>query len=183
MNESDGNKYSAFMDGEAELDVNSLKELTNNPELKQQWHRYHLMRDVMHQQYVGKVEHSWYESLLAKLEQEPVVFSPRRKHLVKYRIFKQVAGFAVAATVAIVAIFIVRQSDVEQQPGALKIASVPTQTLIRPVTLRVSKAVESKLNGYLVNHYEYSMTGKIQGVLPYMRIVSVTPTLRVVNEK
>jgi hypothetical protein len=36
------------------------------------------------------------------------------------------------------------------------------------------------LSGYLVNHNEYSVSGQMQGVLPYMRIVSETPGKRVI---
>ena len=52
---------------------------------------------------------------------------------------------------------------------------------------RLDSAVESKLSGYLVHHNEYSVTAKMQGALPYMRIVSVTPGKRIdakaANEK
>jgi hypothetical protein len=50
----------------------------------------------------------------------------------------------------------------------------------------LATAVQSKLSSYLVNHNEYSVTAKMQGMLPYMRIVSVTPSERIVartNEK
>ena len=44
-----------------------------------------------------------------------------------------------------------------------------------------NQATSAKLNSYLVNHNEYSISAKMQGMLPYMRIVGVTPNELIVE--
>ncbi|MDH5571833.1 MAG: sigma-E factor negative regulatory protein [Gammaproteobacteria bacterium] len=47
--------------------------------------------------------------------------------------------------------------------------------------LMANQATSAKLNSYLVNHNEYAVSTKMQGMLPYMRIVGVTPNERIVE--
>ena len=121
----------------------------------------------------------------------PAIFAPvhKRKRAKKQLpfIMKQVGGLAIAATVSAVAVLTVQQTQDETSTTPTEIAAVQPQTQpqlqsqpsaqVRYVTdtSGLDTAVQSKLSGYLVNHNEYSVTGNMQGVLPYMRIVSETP--------
>ena len=77
---------------------------------------------------------------------------------------------AMAATVAAVAVIIVR--DVPQTVTSVE------QVAVAPITrqpIRLTAAVEKKLNGYLVSHNEFSASTRMKGMLPYTRIVSQAP--------
>lgn len=168
-----------------------LERVAADPELKARWSRYHLMRDVitghMPEQPVGDIA----SRVSRALEQEPAIFAPvhKRKRTKKQLpfIMKQVGGLAIAATVSAVAVLTVQQTQDETSTTPTEIAAVQPQTQsqlqsqpaaqVRYVTdtSGLDTAVQSKLSGYLVNHNEYSVTGNMQGVLPYMRIVSETP--------
>jgi negative regulator of sigma E activity len=168
-----------------------IERVAADPELKARWSRYHLMRDVitghMPEQPAGDIA----SRVSRALEQEPAIFAPvhKRKRAKKQLpfIMKQVGGLAIAATVSAVAVLTVQQTQDETSTTPTEIAAVQPQTQpqlqsqpsaqVRYVTdtSGLDTAVQSKLSGYLVNHNEYSVTGNMQGVLPYMRIVSETP--------
>jgi len=168
-----------------------LERVATDPELKARWSRYYLMRDVitghMPEQPVGDIA----SRVSQALEQEPAIFAPvhKRKRAKKQLpfIMKQVGGLAIAATVSAVAVLTVQQTQDETTTTPTEIAAVQPQTQPQlqsppPAQVRyvtdtsgLDTAVQSKLSGYLVNHNEYSVTGNMQGVLPYMRIVSETP--------
>ena len=82
----------------------------------------------------------------------------------------------------------VQQTQEETLTTPTEIAAVQPQTQPQPSaqvryvsdTSGLDTAVQSKLSGYLVNHNEYSVSANMQGVLPYMRIVSETPGKKVV---
>ena len=62
------------------------------------------------------------------------------------------------------------------------ISSPSLKYLNVPLSTRISnQATSAKLNSYLVNHNEYSISAKMQGMLPYMRIVGVTPNELIVE--
>lgn len=197
MTEKVNEKISSLIDDEQVLDEALIGSLSNDKEAKAKWARYNLVSDVLNDREHYKVDSSWFTQLSAKIDNEPTILAPRILHSFSKKVVKQITGVAVAATVAMVAILGVQKMQVSQLESATNIASATSATVnnarinlatlgttdIKPVTLRLNKAKESKLSSYLVNHYEYSMTGKMQGVMPYMRIVSVTPAERIVHEK
>lgn len=96
--------------------------------------------------------------------------------------WKPLAGFAVAASVALVALFSIQ--NLQQAQVAPVVASNMTTA---PAQLAVSSEaskwdridqsqVEQRLNGYLVNHNEYAARNGMQGVSPYIRIVGFEDT-------
>ncbi len=181
-------KISSLIDDEQALDNALIDSLLNDKEIKAKWVSYNLMSDVLNDRDQHKVDKAWFTELSEKLDKEPAILAPHVMRAFKHKVVKQIAGLAVAASVAMVAILSVQQTQVSKTESATQIAQLPSQRAlasseIRPVTLRLNKAAESKLNGYLVNHYEHSITGKMQGLIPYMRMVSVTPAERIVHEK
>jgi len=168
-----------------------LEQVAADPELKARWSRYHLMRDVitghMPEQPVGDIA----SRVSQALEDEPAILAPvhKRKRTPKIPfIMKQVGGLAIAATVSAVAVITVQQTQEETLTTPTEIAAVQPQpqtqssAQVRYVsdTSGLDTAVQSKLSGYLLNHNEYSVSANMQGVLPYMRIVSETPGRKVV---
>ena len=176
-------KLSALMDDEWHPDViNSLKQ---DPGLQARWTRYHLIRDVL-SGHTKTVPSSDFAGRVSQaLQEEPTILAPRSPRQRLQQTVRQVAGLAIAATVATVAVLTVQQNELSAPAGQTAIASVsPVSSDYRAVSNRTNPGplgneVQSKLSSYLVNHTEYSVSAKMQGMMPYMRIVSVTPSERV----
>jgi len=177
-------KLSSFFDDEQSIDTVLMNSLLNDNETKAKWVRYNLVSDVLNDRDHHKVDKAWFAGLTDKLDKEPTILSPHVMRTFKQKVVKQIAGLAVAASVAMVAIVSVQQNQISKTESTTQVAQrALISSDIKPVALRLNKAAESKLSGYLVNHYEHSITGKMQGLMPYMRIVSVTPAERIVHEK
>lgn len=185
-------QLSTLVDDELANQDAVLEQVAADPKLKARWSRYHLIRDVVtghipEQQPLGDIASHVSEAL----ENEPAILAPvhKRKRARKIPfIMKQVGGLAIAATVSAVAVITVQQIQDETSTTPTEIAAVQSQPQSKPSaqvryvsdTTGLDTAVQSKLSGYLVNHNEYSVSANMQGVLPYMRIVSETPGKKVV---
>ncbi len=166
MNDQFNETLSAFMDGEVD-DQRIIESLRRNDEARSAWASYHIIRDVMTQHYVAG-SYQIAAGVSAALQDEPTVLAPKRWFRQK-KILRHASGAAIAATIAAVAILVVRQSPEVPQ-------DVP-QFAVGPITqqpVRLTAAAENKLNGYIVSHNEYSASARIKGMLPYTRIVSYT---------
>ena len=90
--------------------------------------------------------------------------------------WKPVAGFAVAASVALVAVLTVsslRETATDLVPElASSQAGVPVVARVSDEQWdRIEPGIDKRLTGYLVNHNEYAASRGVQGVMPYVRIV------------
>lgn len=169
MNDQLKEKLSAFMDGEID-DSHIVDSLSQHAEARSAWSSYHLIRDVMNQHYVVGAS-SLAGRVASALQDEPTILAPKRWYKPK-RMLRSASGAAIAATIAAVAILVVRQSpDVPQDIPHFAVGPITTQ----PV--RLTTAAENKLSGYIVSHNEYSAGSRFKGMLPYTRIVSYTQGL------
>ena len=95
---------------------------------------------------------------------------------------KPVAGLAVAASVALVAVLAVNTLHKPGGEAATALASAGpaagTPAVVAGVDNpegeqwdRLDPSVDKRLAGYLVNHNEYAASRGVQGVMPYVRIV------------
>lgn len=186
MNEQKFEKLSAVIDGESALDDKLINELGTDTEMLAHWQRYHLIRDTLsnHLPEHGVVDIS--ASVAASLRDEVTILAPVRKRITA-RIMKQAAGLAVAASVATLAVVSVQTTQTaknESIPSALARIEQPRidRSAIAQTRLR-NQAIQSKLSDYLVNHNEYSVTARMQGMMPYMRIVGDADNQRNRNDK
>lgn len=183
MNSNSDEKLSAFMDDEFHPDVfDSLKQDT---EARARWTRYHLIRDVLSGHTETIPSANFVERVSAALRDEPTILRPARRRL--GQTVRQVAGLAIAATVATVAVLTVQQSPVTETGGTQPSLAVVDnagkdyhQVSNSSAEHPIDSEVQSKLSSYLINHNEYSISSRMQGMLPYMRIVTVTPSERVI---
>lgn len=167
MNENMKEKLSVFMDDESK-DSAVVALLSDDEEARSIWARYHLISDVMHNRYTKDVE-KLSARVSAVLANEATLVTPKQWFNSRF-VMKQVAGLAMAATVAAVAIIVVRDvPQTDTTSGQLAIAPITKQPI------RLTAAVEKKLNGYLVSHNEFSASTRMKGMLPYSRIVSQAP--------
>jgi sigma-E factor negative regulatory protein RseA len=147
--------------------------------LRQRWAHYHAIREAIHGDSQLALGSQLQQRVSAALANEPVVLAPRR---MPRNWVRHVAGLAVAASVTAVAIIGVQNLN---QPGSLPgvipalASQVPaTQTVARaerPVNQVSQQVRNDHLAPYLVNHNEYSSSTNMQGMLPYVRIVSHGP--------
>jgi sigma-E factor negative regulatory protein RseA len=95
---------------------------------------------------------------------------------------RPVAGAAIAASVALVAVLSVsslRHTETESVPAlaatqpAADAGAAATQVsdVAGEQWERLDPRIDKRLSGYLVNHNEYAASRGVQGVMPYVRIV------------
>ncbi len=162
---------SALVDGETDEQeaARLLDRITRDAELKAAWERYHLVSDVLRNDLPLVSGEDLVERVRRSVETEPVMFRPRRPRAVA---LKPVAGFALAASVAVVAVLgfrgMVGPSGDTDAPVALA-GDRPEQTQLARMRWDVDRpGVEERLNTYLVNHNEHTA----RGMLPYARVVA-----------
>ncbi len=62
------------------------------------------------------------------------------------------------------------------RPQVTGVVTVESQPVIGPQWIQGQSAVASRLNSYLINHNEYGANIAMQGMLPYVRIVTYEPS-------
>jgi len=164
-------QLSACLDGElppAELDL-LLKRLERDPELRQTLGRYSAVGEAMRQAKPAIASRSLADKVMAAVEQEPAAARRRvRVPPVLLRSLRPVAGIAVAATVAAVAIFSVQQAGVTpgpvlaNQPASASSAVVAQSDdeaasyIVPSNTTQSAFVPATRLTNYVVAHSEYS---------------------------
>lgn len=171
MTESVNEQLSACLDGElpaAELDL-LLKRLERNPELREALGRYTVIGETLRHTRPVVASRSFADAVMAAVDREPAVARRRvRIPPALIRSLRPVAGIGVAATVAALAIFAVRQTGVapgivaSNPPAAAPTAIVAQSnddaaSYIVPTTTSQSAFVPAtRLTNYVVAHSEYS---------------------------
>ena len=186
MSDNKSEQLSALMDGEVDAPECELliKRLCHNEAKDEQacWERYHLIGDALKNNLPHIIKHDLSSRVRAALADEPTVLAPRRFGINWKRVTKPLAGAAIAASVASVSIIGLRLMLPEQSAvtsvatSAPSSLSLPQDSVTAVAETEGNTAVqadelESRLNGYLVNHSEFAMPAGIQALPPYMRVV------------
>ncbi len=159
---------SAFMDGELDDAQAFLDQLKVDDDLRATWSRYHAIRDSLHHRYLPGVS-VLAARVAAALEQEPVLLMPLNKRHNKKPASHALGWAAAASVVLIMALWFTQTISITGDNGNIfEITSngQPPQA---------TAEVEQTLSDYIVNHNEYSASTKMQGMLPYTRLVSYEP--------
>jgi len=206
MNEID-EKLSVLIDEYADNEESRavLNDVIDDVNLQYRMRRYQMIGDVLRHELPDQVDLDLSHQIMAKIRETeaPVKSSSKNadqseavSSFWQWISFKPVAGFAVAATVAVLSITLWQsiavksQTDSEQnqlvsieQQKIEKLAAQPMQINAVPVssnlalsmdegtrwsTIEDSPALQQKLNAYLVNHTEYS--APMQGLIPQARV-------------
>ncbi|MGB1800388.1 MAG: sigma-E factor negative regulatory protein [Gammaproteobacteria bacterium] len=188
MNELNKEQLSAFIDGEHETD-HILDKLIHDEEMKQTWSRYHLIGDCLRDNIPEQVSNQVSQNISQALQNEPTVLAPTKKRFD----VKPLAGLAIAASVAMVAVFTIQTDNDVSSPvnNAPAVANVvpsqvtPAQTDIvnfsqpqaLPAAVTHSDTPDSianeRLNNYLLNHNEYRSNAGVNGIMPHVRMVTI----------
>ena len=187
MNEQTREQISALVDDELVSGSGPLlNALQEHHEFRQAWHHYFLIGETLRGNLPEYVDMKLADRISRVLRNQPAIIA-RRKTL--HTVFKPVIGFAIAASVATVAILGVRQ--IGTGPAATQneiVAGNPPEVVNFPVAtvstspepgpgyevheFKAADGAEARLNRYLVNYNEYRTNAGVQGMLPYVRIVA-----------
>lgn len=189
MSEHKHEMISALMDGEADhASDRAIDALARDPALRGMWGRFHLISDCLKNDVGSHFDCGLADRIERALSDEPTVLAPDA--WLRHRILKPVAGLAIAASVAALAVISVQQTRTEApvpaagQQVAQQTADSPLQAYHQftlasdheastsPQVRLTSVRSDPRLNSYLVNHTEYRSHGAVQGMFPYVRIVA-----------
>ncbi len=180
-----------------------LDEVTDDVNLQYQMRRYQMIGDVMRHELPAQIKLDLNHEIMSRvrnIEIEPSAGSSLSNSSHEKTSFwswlglKPLAGFAVAASVAIVSITLWQSVSIETQgqsaDGENQVVSAQQKKIDRLVASSVqgsavtvssslnegmrwqtpedSPALQQKLNAYLVNHTEYSIP--MQGLIPQVRV-------------
>ena len=176
MKDSLNEQISALVDDELDATEQALllRQLSRDEALRRQFARYQLVSDALKDSLPDRVDPEFHVRVQTALQDEaPLHATAATRQLM--RLYKPVAGLAIAASIAVVAVLSlqsVRQTSPDTTPV---VASAPAPAdYIRaegqpPVTRSASSTHD--LDAYLVNHNEFAANRGMRGILPYMHIV------------
>ncbi len=174
MSDSLNEQVSACVDGESDVTERALllRRLSQDDGLRSRWARYHLISDALKNNLPEQPSLSLADRIHQAVAQET---TPQRAFSAA-RLLKPAAGFAIAASVAALAVFAVRSLPTATSPAQtqqLASVAVPAQQLRFQGTHwdRAQPEVAARLNTYMLNHSGHAETAGMQSVLPYVRIV------------
>ncbi len=161
--------------------------------LRESWDHYSLIGDVLRGEAVRHTSGGVASRVTAALANEPAIIAvpsrPDESKDVSYnpaktiRWLRPVAGMALAASVAVMAIYVapvMNQSPINQGGELADAETTPALTL--PTGHRWKNlnkpGVATKLDQYLREHSEFSVPGGMGGVAPYASFVSYDDTRR-----
>jgi sigma-E factor negative regulatory protein RseA len=153
-------KISELMDGELErhASAGALEALKAEGEARDTWRSYHLIGDAMRD--TRMLSPGFAARVTAKLAEEPTVMAPsrvvQRAERPRWQLLSAAASLAAVALVGWVAF------------GPLE--SEPQMAQVQPIAAQVQPP--DTANDYLYAHQGYSPRNSLQGVAPYVRMVS-----------
>ena len=200
MNEQKREQLSALVDDELTQEASSVIEsLLEDDEAKETWARYHLIGDSLRGHLPGQIG-DISGNVSQAIASEPTILAPARKSANRKssNLMKPVMGFAIAASVAAVAIFNVQQANQISETGQIPetgqpviaqssiatdqpsfTTSIATPQLVNQETgqAQIYQAVniDYRMNRYLVNYNEYRANKGVSGMPHHMRMVANEP--------
>lgn len=186
-------RISSLLDGELDEQERqqTLTALEKNAELRNRWERYHLASDAIRRNLPAGIDTGFAARVMQALETEPTVLAPppvkAPQHQTSFT--KRLAGVAVAASVATIAVLGVQtiNRDASLSSSQPQMAQVPAVNLGNQAVVQVAEnpanlvqslpvqhvhRFDPSLNKYLVDHNQQAARAGIQGVMPYARIVA-----------
>jgi sigma-E factor negative regulatory protein RseA len=166
---------SCLMDGELEKSKQTMEQLSRCGEAKSFWLRCHIIREAIRDSQPSLLSHNFSQRVMQALENEPVVFNPRAAR--RLHVLKPIAGLAIAASVAAVTVFGIRAYYMPDDQQIGQLASNSAATSSEPVMLAQSQTqpatpskYDDELNAYVLGHMEHAAAGRVQGMMPYVRL-------------
>ena len=188
MNEQKREQLSALVDDELSHETSSaINTLLEDNEAKETWSRYHLIGDSMRGHLPERIE-DIADNVSQAIASQPTILAPQKESPTRKSpgLMKPVMGFAIAASVAAVAIFNVQQSNQSPVRGQQVIAqsSIATITPSLAVTPQLAtqekeqiqaqqyRSLNPRLSRYLVNYNEHRVNTGVRSMPPHVRMVA-----------
>lgn len=189
MNTESREHISSLMDGETSRDTGRflVRRLGADEELCATWARYHLIRDCLRHQEGGLANDTLASRVRRAIEEESLPAKHRRS---TFTWLRPVAGMALAASVALIAISAVGPGEQAVQPGVDALAGsgevksfVSPQGLAPPpisetASLMGASSGDSRMNSYLLRHYQAAGSAGGKGFVTFVPIVIKPVALR-----
>ncbi|MBR9726645.1 sigma-E factor negative regulatory protein [Shewanella intestini] len=159
---------SEVVDGEA--DANAVSAMASDTSTHEQWQRYHLIGDAMRGELPEKIDLDLTASIAAAIDLEPTVIAPKASPAIELPeqksnvvpFFKQFGQYAIAASVALVAILSVYQTPSEDESPLPVLNTRPLVGSVSPVSYQTGAAQEQnnenlieqrrRVNTYIQDH-------------------------------
>jgi sigma-E factor negative regulatory protein RseA len=182
MNKESLEHLSSMMDGELsrETGLFMARRLTSDQELSRTWQRYHLIRDCIRRHAGDGVFVDIATSVRSSLAgAEAEVATPRGR-----RWLKPAAGFAVAASVALMAIMVVGPTPPSASGMPAGADATAGQSFDSPNPLSAvpisqpasysNPAANARLNSYLLRHNQLARSAGRQGFVSFVPIIAAS---------
>ena len=173
-----GEQLSALADGECEMPEQEwvLRRLAGDADFKARWQRYYLVSDAMKNNLPECIDVNFADRIRQVIDADSPPLQTTQtpqapitgKSSLTSSWYKPVTGFALAASVAAVAVLGFRLADVSD----LMKEGMEPSTVASLGNESGDRVLESRLNPYFLNHNEYASMNSVHGVLPYVRIVN-----------
>ena len=180
MNKETLEHISSLMDGELSRETSLFltRRLSTDAELIGTWERYHLIRDCIRQPGSGTPVVNLSQRMHDALSEESAITDSVWE---SKRWLKPVSGFAIAATVALMAIVVVEPGTSPQGSNAVVSGEVqpfsspnvlPTSPNSQAASFTPQQNSDPRLNPYLVRHNQLVGSVSSQGFLSFVPIIS-----------
>ncbi len=136
-----------------------LPQLKRDAELRRNWDCYHLIGDALR----GVHGPDLCAGICARLNAEPTVLAPRRRH--KTEGLRWITLSVAASAAAVVFVGWMALSGTQQD--SVQVAAVPAAE-VKQVAVPAGEGAKD----YLLAHQRYSPSSAMQGVAPYVRTVA-----------
>lgn len=189
MNTDSKEHLSQLMDGEigGETGRFVLRRLEASDELRGTWARYHLIRDCMRYQDRGFADDELCRRVRNAIDNDPEALNRARGG---GNWLRPVAGFAVAAGVALMAVVAVAPNLDTGGPGVNQSASFEAQPFASPNIISAdpgsrqvnlngqSASTTRKMDSYLLRHYQVAGSSAGNGFVSFVPIVTAKPAMQ-----
>ncbi len=186
MSEKLREQISALADNELPEDEHELlvRRFSMDKYLRICWERYHLIGETMRRELPQIGVRGFVDRIMDALDHEEALIKKRDARMNGY-LRKSAAGMALAACVAVVAVYALRYGNgIGMRTVSAPSEIVPTSASIQTSTALYGMpsnaawngnlpAVQAQLNNYVINHNEMATLIEQQGMLPYFYISSM----------
>ena len=167
-------KMSALLDDELSAHERDrlLQELGQDPMLRAAWGRYHLIRAALRKDIEVVVNSDLAARVVRRIENDPAPLARPLIRLPMRHFTKLAAGLAIAASVAAVAVVSFKSTLLPDTTHVPVVATAAVDSTSKSQTQIAKAAQDSSLNALLVKHNEFSPAANMNGMMPYVRVVS-----------
>ena len=179
MSKDINEQLSALVDGElpAEEAELLLRQIGRDRRARARVGRFQIISDTMSNHLPNVVDPGFASRVRSAVDKEPEISTDAVAGDGRLqRMLKPLAGLAIAASVAMVAIISVQNVNQQDEPLSVAAGTSPGDASylrgLPDMPLVVQQPGSGKrLNDYLVNHKEYAANRGVQGMLPYVHVV------------